>query len=181
MASTRLPSPELTLRIHVRIISEPLHCAIELMIEAARRVYATARIRVEVGSLRRLHRPSLLVVEIGRCVRGVVTGEQERLFAERHGVPEGEIVVYFVLGTYPESRGCAAHPPGRPGAVVAETATRWTLAHELGHVLGLAHVADATRLMTGTDTERISKDPPDLVEAEISTLRSSPLLRESEV
>ncbi|HSU12686.1 hypothetical protein [Longimicrobium sp.] len=181
MASIGVPSPELTLRFHVRILSEPLHYTIEEMVGAARRVFATAGIRVELASVQHLDRPSLLMVEIGRCVRGAVTEDQERLFRERDGVPEGEIVVYFVLATYPESNGCAAHPPGRPGAVVAETATRWTMAHELGHVLGLGHVAGRTRLMIGAGTEWISKDPPDLVEAEISELRSSPLLRESEV
>jgi hypothetical protein len=181
MAPSGVPSPELTLRIHVRIIHEPLHFTVDEMVEAARRVYASAGIRVEVASVRRLRRPALLIVEIGRCVRGLVTQEQEELFAERDGVPSGEIVVYFVLATYPNSHGCAAHPDGRPGAIVTESATRWTFAHELGHVLGLGHVADRTRLMIGAGTDWISKDPPGLVEEEISVMRSSPLLRRSEV
>jgi len=181
MAPSGVPYPELTLRIHVRILSGPLHFTIGEMVESMQRVYATAGIRVEVASSRPLRRPALLVVEIGRCVRGEVTEEQEELFAEREGVPGGEIVVYFVLATYPRSHGCAAHPPGRPGAIVAESATRWTLAHEVGHVLGLGHVADRTRLMTGVGTDRISKDPPDLAEAEIAVMRASSLLRRSEV
>ena len=62
----------------------------------------------------------------------------ERPFANRDGAGGNDVVVYFVRSTVPPFNGCAAHPAGRPGAVVARGASQWTLAHEVGHVLGLA-------------------------------------------
>ena len=87
----------------------------------------------------------------------------------------------------PPSNGCAAHPAGRPGAVVAQGASRWTLAHEVGHVLGLRHVDDPPppnpaappalldRLMTGRGTAGITNPPPDLVATEVITMRAARL------
>lgn len=85
------------------------------------------------------------------------------------------MVVYFVRSTVPPFNGCATHPAGRPGAVVASIASPWTLAHEVGHVLGLRHVNDNNRLMTGGGTSNITNLPPDLVAPEVSTMQSSSL------
>jgi predicted Zn-dependent protease len=52
-------------------------------------------------------------------------------------------------------------------------ASDWTLAHEIGHVLGLVHVNDSNRLMTGGGTAKITNLPPDLVASEISTMQNS--------
>jgi hypothetical protein len=68
--------------------------------------------------------------------------------------------------------------------LVAQGATQWTLAHEVGHVLGLNHLSNEncnnptympTRLMTGCGTARITNLPPDLVAAEIDTMNNSNL------
>ena len=63
-----------------------------------------------------------------------------------------DVVAYFVRSTQPPFNGCGAHPAGRPGAAVASGCSAWTLAHEIGHVLGLSHVNDNNRLMTGNGT-----------------------------
>ena len=84
------------------------------------------------------------------------------------------MTVYFVLATNPPTNGCAAHPDGRPGAVVTRGATRWTLAHEVGHVLGLTHVED-NRLMTGNGTSNITNPPPDIIATESTTMDNSVL------
>jgi len=84
-------------------------------------------------------------------------------------------VVYFVRSTVPPFNGCAAFPAGRPGAVVAQVATVWTLGHEVGHVLGLNHVNDNNRLMTGNGTSNITNLPPDLISTEVITMRASNL------
>lgn len=109
----------------------------------------------------------------------------KQLFQNRNNVGKHEIVVYFVNSTNPPTNGCAAHPDGKPGAVVAAIASEWTLAHEVGHVLGLSHISgenahtdcttpDFTRLMTGCGTDNITGTPV-LTKSEIHTMKSSDL------
>lgn len=57
--------------------------------------------------------------------------------------------------------------------MVVKTATQWTFAHEHGHVLGLSHVNDNNRLMTGNGTANITNPPPDLVGTECTTMQNS--------
>jgi hypothetical protein len=106
---------------------------------------------------------------------GSVTAEQTQLFGNRNNVWGSDVVVYFVRSTVPVYNGCAAFPAGQPGAVVAQIATVWTMGHEVGHVLGLAHVNDNNRLMTGNGTANITNPPPDLVPQEVITIRASAL------
>ena len=47
--------------------------------------------------------------------------------------------------------------------------------NEVGHVLGLNHVNDTNRLMTGGGTANITNPPPDLVESERQTMENSAL------
>ena len=53
---------------------------------------------------------------------------------------------------------------------MTSTASQWTLGHEVGHVLGLAHVNNNDRLMTGNGTFNITNPPPDLVATERTTM-----------
>jgi hypothetical protein len=85
----------------------------------------------------------------------------------------GDVAVYFVRSTIPRSRGCAAHPERRPGAVVTRLASRWTMAHEVAHVPGLGHTDDPRRLMT-RDTGGIEVALPGLTSHEIAIMRASP-------
>ncbi len=114
-------------------------------------------------------------MDVGQCSMGSTTAEQNDLFANREFVGLNEIVVYFVRSTVPAFNGCAAHPNNRPGAVVVRNGTRFTMAHEVGHVLGLSHVNDNTRLMTGNGTGNITVAVPVLTAAESSTMNSSSL------
>lgn len=174
--STGALRPELRLRLHVRTLAEPLYYSIDEMIDAMRAVYKQAGITVESASRAQLALPALQDLDIGPCVRGVLTVQQATLFRYRAGIGANDVVVYFVRSTIPRSRGCAAHPENRPGAVVTRLASRWTLAHEVAHVLGLAHTADPTRLMTSGDTSKIALDVPSLTDDEIHTMRASPWL-----
>ncbi len=111
------------------------------------------------------------------------TDEQDELFENRNLVGEGDLVIYFVQATNPPNGGCATHPSGRPGAIVVQppTATAsgaapFTLAHEVGHVLGLGHVDDRNRLMFES-TGRITNLPPDISADEEETMLESDLTR----
>jgi hypothetical protein len=140
-----------------------------------RDVYRPAGIRVDVASTENLNLPLLNDLDVGQCFMGQTTAEQNQLFQNRNNVGANDVVVYFIRSTVPPFNGCAAHPNGSPGAVVVQGATQWTLAHEVGHVLGLNHVNDNNRLMTGNGTANITNPPPDLVNTEITTMDNSNL------
>ena len=160
------------------------------MISKMRLVYATASIMVDEGP-----RESLTVTmpggslqldfNVAKCIGGQTpTADQKRLFANRNNVGADDIVVYVVRQTIPPLNGCAAFPPGMPGVVVTQNASAWTLAHEVGHVLGLGHIPgekdaedqcvapDFTRLMTGCGTSNITGTPTITV-GEIATMQGS--------
>jgi hypothetical protein len=117
------------------------------------------------------------------------TADQTALFANRNDAGPNDIVVYFVQSTIPPLNGCAAFPAGQPGAVVTQGASPWTMAHEVGHVLGLSHIAgesgpggpcstpDFTRLMTGCGTGNITGTPT-LTAGEGTTMRGSAFTRQ---
>jgi hypothetical protein len=169
---------EETLRLHIKVISNPT-ISIDRMITAMQQVYEAVGIRVHRVSDEALNLPALNDVDVGACRRGVTTQEQNQLFANRNNAWGSDVVVYFVRSTVPAYNGCAAHPGGQPGAVVAQIATVWTLAHEVGHVLDLGHVNDNNRLMTGNGTSNITNPPPDLTSTEVNTMRASTLSYET--
>lgn len=160
------------LQLHVRVVDDP-DIPIETMIARMREVYEPVGVMIEVASFERVPSVEFLDVEVGTCMMGDLSADQQRLFAIR-GSSANELVVYFVRSTIPPYNGCAAHPPTRPGAVISSFATEWTLAHEVGHVLGLAHISDSRRLMTGLGTANIVDPPPDLMPTEVTTVLASP-------
>ncbi|MGW5667374.1 hypothetical protein, partial [Micromonospora sp. NPDC003776] len=162
-----------TVRLHTKILTTP-NIAVARMVDRMREVYGSCGIAIEWASTEILNLPDLNDVDVGQCLRGQTTDEQDDLFANRNNAGGNDIVVYFVRSTVPPFNGCAAHPDGQPGAVVAQGATQWTLGHEVGHVLGLIHVNDNNRLMTGNGTGSITNPPPDLSASECSTMTDSP-------
>jgi hypothetical protein len=85
----------------------------------------------------------LRALDVGQCLLGQPTDEHDELFAQRNGVSEHHLVIYIVqmlVGGNGNLLGCATHPAGQPGAAIVQTNSRWLLAHEVGHVLGLRHV-----------------------------------------
>jgi hypothetical protein len=164
--------------IHLKVLTNP-NVRLSTSLLVMRQVYDTAFLGVRVASRESLASISdfslLNVVDVGAC-KDKVTGEQAELFTNRNNVAFRDIVVYFVLLTNPTNNGCAVHPTNRDGAVVASIASKWTLAHEIGHLLGLKHVGNNTRLMTGNGTNKIV-GVPTLTQAEISTMQSSNLVR----
>jgi hypothetical protein len=162
-----------TVRVHTKVLTAP-NVAVGTVVQRMREVYATAGVHVQHASTENLNLPALNDLDVGECRRGQTTAEQNLLFANRNNAGPNDVVVYFVRSTDPPFNGCAAHPDGRPGAAVASGATQWTFGHEIGHVLGLNHVNDNTRLMTGNGTANITNPPPDLIAGERDTMVASP-------
>jgi hypothetical protein len=143
-------------------------------------IFATMNYTVTLVDIEDLNLPPLEVVNIGECVQGEITEEQRQLFQFRRNLDCDVIAVYFVFATNPPANGCAAHREGVPACIVASVASPWTLAHEVGHVLGLNHVDDDTRLMYGGGTWNIQDPPPELAMREAVTMAESPYSREGQ-
>lgn len=168
-----------SIRVHVKVLVNP-DIQLETMFHNMRDVFANNEIDIEWKSIETLNLPLLedVELEIGFgvfCVGGLISAEQDQLFSNRRNVGTDELVIYFVRDTIPPTNGCASHPFGRPGAIVTQGATGWTLAHEIGHVLGLNHIDDNRRLMTGNGTNNIINPPPNLIASEIRTMIDSSL------
>jgi hypothetical protein len=172
--------PTVRLRLKLVVGRESLHVAPEYMIQRMKEVYGSVGINVDVGGVEPLNLPAFLDIEVGECNSGQPTEAIQELFDFRESARDREVVVYLVRSTTPGAfNGCAAHPADRPGAVVASLASPWTLAHEVGHVLGLDHVDDNRNLMTGNGTDNIIPSPeglPVLAEDQVAIMISSPLI-----
>jgi Metallo-peptidase family M12B Reprolysin-like/Repeat of unknown function (DUF346) len=162
-----------TVRLHAKVLTAP-SIPIATMVDRMREVYGSVGIAVQLVSTENLNLPALNDCDVGQCVSGQTTAEQNQLFANRNNAGGNDVVAYFVRSTVPPFNGCAAHPAGQPGAVIAQIASQWTLAHEIGHVLGLSHVDNNDRLMTGNGTSNITNPPPDLIASEVNTMLASP-------
>ena len=149
--------------MHLKILKMPVSPSLARQLASMREVYASAGIRVLVASTEVLNLPHLLDVDVGNCVDPFpgddITGDIAELARHRNFAGEREMVIYFVRQTMKAFAGCAHHPPNRPGAIVTESADVWTLAHEVGHVLGLHHVSEITRLMYEDGTHNITNPP----------------------
>jgi hypothetical protein len=189
------------IRILIKVVTVPT-VAIATMLANMRNVYATAGIRVSEGPRENLTiipaagGPAQTAFTVGPCVLGqALTPNQALLFANRNNAGPDDIVLYLVTtvtSTVGLLNGCATST-GLPGAIIAQGASQWTMAHEVGHVLGLAHIAgentgcpaatpsccstpDFTRLMTGCGTGNITGTPT-LVPAEATTMLASSRIR----
>jgi hypothetical protein len=175
--------------LHLKRLFPP-DVSLRTMLISMRVVYNTADIGVIVGSREDLTGPgfaTLLDVSVGKCESTALTPEQTQLFANRNHAAATDVVIYLVRSTTPTFNGCAAHPTNQAGAIIAQIASQWTLAHEVGHVLTLRHVDDPPppdpaappakldSLMTGRGTQRITNPPPDLSSTEATNMTTTVL------
>jgi hypothetical protein len=170
-----------TVNLHVKVLTNPSRFTIAQMVNTMRDIYIDAGVNVVLRSTETLNAASpalaaLNDVDTGSCTSGNASAEQRALSNFRANAGATDVVVYvcrsvsYAKGTL---NGCASFPAGRPMAVIASYCSVYTLAHEVGHVLGLSHVGDSNRLMTGGGTDNITNAPPDLVAAEIMTMINS--------
>ncbi len=98
-------------------------------------------------------------------------------------VPGSDICVFFVGQLWDPNEsagsemflGCGAYRPGSPACVVAANGSKYDMAHEVGHVLGLSHDSTNGNLMHPTQASYPKL--PALTAAQVATVRSSPLCR----
>jgi hypothetical protein len=181
------------IRLLLKTLTAP-NVALDTMIANMRTVYDTADIMVEEGPRENLtvtnaSGTTQLDFNVSPCQAGQTpTADQNLLYGNRNNAGANDIVVYFVRTTIPPLNGCGAFPSGKPGVVVTQGASPWTMAHECGHVLGLSHISgengaggscttpDFTRLMTGCGTGNIVGTPT-VSSSEISTMQGSSFTR----
>lgn len=180
------PPHKSRIRLHLKILVQPTRFSIATMLRSMRQVYGPAGFRVEVASRETLRLPGLEELDVAcpntrlrcqtmPCANTNLNAEHVALFRNRNNVRANEFAVYFVRRTVPGLNGICDHPPGKPGVVVTATASQWSLAHEIGHALGLSHLTNNDRLMTDGGTNNITNPPPDLVATEIRTMERSSL------
>jgi hypothetical protein len=174
------------INLHLRVLKEP-EISVSEMVARAKAIYAPHDIVIRDMPSQPLSLPEFESLEVG--IGGDdLTSEQKLLFDHRDGLGEDDICVYFVseiklvVGTFVQPlMGSSSHPPGKPAAVVASHATRWTLAHELGHVLGLIHEdGDPQRLMYETGDMSFPSPTPYLVWKELDLIHNHCPLAQSE-
>jgi hypothetical protein len=162
-----------TVRLHFKVLTNPTSFTVQQMLASMQTVYNANGFAVQLVTTENLNLPLLNDLDVGPCTMGNTTAEQNQLFANRNNVGPNDVACYFVRSTVPALNGCAAFPPGSPSVAVASVASQWTLGHEVGHVLGLAHVNNNDRLMTGNGTWNITNPPPDLIASEVATMNAS--------
>lgn len=122
-------------------------------------IYPTASITVTANNL--------LILDQDDCASSghSVSDEEDQLFDFGRNLG-ANIVGYYINSSSGGFRGCAAHPPGRRGFWVGNSATQWTWVHELTHIVGdNAHVSDTDNLMV-SNTGTITNPPPDLTSSQ---------------
>jgi len=192
-------NPDLSIRLHAKVWTNPT-IPIQTMLTRMQDVFGAAGIGVVLASSQDFTGTNIITAlrdldVVPTCPAGQLTGEQIQLFNNRDNVGEFDVVAHFVRTTSPALNGCASHPDDVFGAAVTQTASVWTLAHEIGHVMGLRHIdgentncpdsmprccstPNVSRLMTGCSTNNIVGTPV-LVQSEIDTLGSSSRTRPS--
>jgi len=167
-------------KLHFRSISladVPFHQSLK----DAENTYAQYGIRIEFGSgisLGLSHEEEQKFNRVdGECNWVMDAGEFNDLHRLGGTVHSNDILVYYVKDFSDSIVGCGGHATNRPACTIAADGTRWTTAHEVGHVLltksySPVHTGHTSNLMYNTTTVHGSRMPC-LNNAQIAQIRRS--------
>jgi hypothetical protein len=168
--------------LHLKGLGDPA-VPRKAMISALKEIFHASTVGVEVVSVETLESLIAAYPEITPPGGDGVSDDEALLFGQRASAAPNEVVVYFVDATVPPVDGVSAHTDDGPAAIVTAKAPLYTLAHELGHLLGLDHPrgercepgATATRLMTACGTVTVDDGRPQLTTSEVERVKRSKL------
>ncbi|GJM43553.1 MAG: hypothetical protein DHS20C21_03950 [Gemmatimonadota bacterium] len=173
-----------TLHLHFRSISLT-DVSFDTQFRAAVKVYAQYNITVVMKSGKSVWLSEADRKKFKRVDTSCVVGNDEWSVLQKllNDVPSSDICVFFVGRLWdPKEKpgdemflGCGAHRPGAPACAVAANGSKYDMAHEVGHVLGLGHDGTNGNLMHPTQASYPKL--PVLSPAQLATVRKSPLCR----
>src|SRR4051794_31439276 len=76
-------APGPTVRLHAKVLTAP-NVGVDTAIQRMRELYQAVGMNVVLASTENLNLPDLNDVEVGQCVEGQTTDEQDKLFANRN-------------------------------------------------------------------------------------------------
>jgi hypothetical protein len=175
------------IKLHVKVLSPPVRTSVDEMLGRAVEFFAANGLEMVELSRETIDTPGtdldrfqILFVgtdpkEATADVRDLhTTLRQPRDFGVTPAATE--LIVAFVDSMVPAHRGSAVHPLQQPGIIVsAAHATEWTLAHEIGRVIGLV-TSIAPGDLTYRSTEAIVEEPPLLSEDNLNAMLESSLV-----
>lgn len=114
----------------------------------------------------------------GTCTWKITDGEFASLLRLGPGIPATDVGVFYVDRFSQPINGCGGHMANKPACIVAKTGTRYSTAHEIGHVLlGSSfvpvHVNDVKNLMYPSGIPHART--PELTAAQVARIKKSPL------
>lgn len=175
------------LRLHAVLLAPPQRADFEEMLQNARTLYALAGLELVEASRQEAERdaldgpPAVFVGNGGPPAPGsellALHDDLRRQAAERGSRFEPtDVLVVVAPELVPASRGLPADPAGAPGLVLsASLAGPWSLAHQLGHLLGLQDAAAAGPLMAASVDDFVDPEGA-LTDDELARLDASPLV-----
>ena len=174
--------PTMTHRVRLHCISLCLtNVPVTTHMTKATEVYAQYGIQIEMRSgmsLMLSPQEARRFAQVdGRCEWNITAGEYREIQDLGNPVPATDISVYYVDRLADGVVGCGGHMPGRPACIVAANGTRWTTAHEVGHVLlgssfRPVHEASTHNLMYRS-TAGITWAMPILTPAQVAQIKRS--------
>ena len=174
-------------KLHVKVLSPPARSSVDEMLDRAVGFFSANNLEVVELSRETIDTPGTDLDRFQKLFVGADPDEPTADVSDLHttlrqprdfGVTPAttELVVAFVDAMAPAQRGSAVHPLEQPGIIISAThATEWTLAHEIGRVIGLVTSIGPGDL-TFRSTEAIIEEPPLLSEDNLDALFTSSLV-----
>jgi hypothetical protein len=175
------------LRLHAVLLAPPQRADFEEMLQNARTLYALAGLELVEASRQEAEPdaiegpPAVFVGDGGPPSPGsellALHDDLRRQAMERGSRFEpADVLVVVAPELVPAFRGLSAHPAGAPGLVLsASLAGPWSLAHQLGHLLGLQHATASGPLMAAS-VEGLAGPEGALSDDEVAQMDASPLV-----